>query len=87
MILDFNNKNSPMHRYVSNKNHMVRNNKIINHKLFKFVIKKRFVASFDTFLEHEGEKKSHKTVTIMIGKRFKFQHIKSINIFLDHRHN
>lgn len=29
--------------------HMARNNKIINHKLFKFVIKKRFVASFDTF--------------------------------------
>jgi hypothetical protein len=27
----------------------VRDNKIINHKLFKFVIKKRFVASFDTF--------------------------------------
>lgn len=39
---------------LSNKNHMVRNNKIINHKLFKFVIKKRFVASFDTFLEHES---------------------------------
>lgn len=39
---------------MSNKNHMVRNNKIINHKLFKFVIKKRFVASFDTFLEHES---------------------------------
>lgn len=35
----------------------VRDNKIINHKLFKFVIKKRFVASFDTFFRTHSAKR------------------------------